>query len=93
MKKLSLIIALGVMTLSLSSFESPNKKSLNNENLEVQISCFEWARLTSHYLHDIGAVEGDSAFSRARMTLSLNEDCEQEKARIKRETIGPIRSI
>ena len=85
MKKFFSIIALGAMTLSLSSFENSNINSSNTGNLDAQVSCFEWARLTSHYLHDIGAIEEDSAFSRARLTLSLNDECEQERARIKKE--------
>lgn len=85
MKKFFSIIALSAMTMSLSSFENSNINSSNAGNLEAQVSCFEWARLTSHYLHDIGAIEEDSAFSRARLTLSLNDECEQERARIKKE--------
>ena len=85
MKKGFSIIAISAMTLSLSSFENSNINSSNTGNLDAQVSCFEWARLTSHYLHDIGAIEEDSAFSRARLTLSLNDECEQERARIKKE--------
>ncbi|SEA38891.1 hypothetical protein [Psychroflexus halocasei] len=69
MKKFFTIIALGAMTIGMSSFEiNENVAGVNHENKD---DCFWEARQTSHALFDSGLIQPDSAYNRMRLTLAI----------------------